>query len=1253
MGLDPEEPLPSSTLRFVLNGRRVEVASPDPAATLAEYIRDVAHLKGTKVSCAQGGCGACTVAIAPVSGGRTLAVNSCLRPLCSMDGLAVTTVEGVGSQASGLSDLQKRLVQHNGTQCGFCTPGFVMSMHSLLKETPEPSKQRIEDQLDGNICRCTGYRPILEVFQSFAAKDGCAPSSCSRLSQLDMEDVASCHLLEARPKPFRSYGGGVEWVRACRLSDLQSLLRKHAGDIRMVCGSTSTGIYPPPPKQFLVDIASIPELRVIEVDRDGLKIGGAVSIADLKLTLEENASLSRSYAPLASHIGKVAHPLVRNVGSVSGNLVLAHTYASFISDMATILMGAGASLHVAWAKDGREEVIKLETFFSLLSLDGLVILALHLPVLPSSSVTFTQRISQRKVHAHAIVVASFVFALDKDLYAQKTPCIVYGGVQKGPQHATKTEAFLHGKCLLDTQVVGKAMDILTEEMAGDMTFKKAEYRERLIQAFFFKAVLSCLPPKNIPQSLVSAATEYTCPVSSGTVDFDTDEAEYPVSKPISKLSAAIQTTGESIYTDDTYFAHELYGAYVLTTEGNAAIAGIDASAALALEGVVSFFSSETLAKDGYCNQLSEYEELFATKRSQYCGQVAGLVVAKTLRCAREAVELVKIEYADISSPLLTIEDAIIANSFFNDSRKVVKQGSVKVGMSEADTVVEGEVCVGHCKHFHLELQKAVAVPTENDGISIYASSQHPSQVIVNRVGGAYGAKINRSTPVGAAAAIAAHKLRKPAVGGRSPYMIKYKVGLRRSGKLAAIMLSAYNNHGAHRDLDGYPDMDMLFVSIDNVYKCPNWEMTGICARTNLPSSTYMRGPGYVEAVFFAETMIEHAAKSINMPAHEVKHMNMYERGDVIPTKQILSYCNAKMVFESMKNDSNYVSRLKDVERYNKGSRWAKRGINMMPIRFSAAWHFLQYTAMVNVYPDGSVVVHQSGIECGQGLDVKVAQVAALTLGMSAGGGVPLEKIRVEAVDTNVASNGSCTGGSVTSELNAMAVREACKIIVKRLEVVAAMMAIHGGDQPEWEELVYNAVVAGVDLQARSRIHPPQSKGGTFQYMSYGAAVSEVEVDILTGDTRILRSDVLLDCGTSLNPAVDVGQVHGAFIMGIGYYLMEECAFDNNTGKLLTDDTWEYKVALSKDIPRDFRVALLRNSANPSGFLRSKKSGEPPLGLAASVLIAVAMALSAARAESGDASWVSLSAPATVEKVALATPVSLNDLLNDLSNCLGA
>eukprot|EP00026_Physarum_polycephalum_P010731 Phypoly_transcript_10908.p1 GENE.Phypoly_transcript_10908~~Phypoly_transcript_10908.p1 ORF type:complete len:380 (+),score=54.01 Phypoly_transcript_10908:141-1142(+) len=319
---------------------------------------------------------------------------------------------------------------------------------------------------------------------------------------------------------------------------------------------------------------------------------------------------------------------------------------------------------------------------------------------------------------------------------------------------------------------------------------------------------------------------------------------------------------------------------------------------------------------------------------------------------------------------------------------------------------------------------------------------------------------------------------------------------------------------------------------------------------------------------------------------------------------------------------NYASRLAAVNSYNAANRWSKKGISMTTVKFGIGWQGGQYGVLINVYSDGTVNVNHGGIEIGQGVDTKVAQVIAYELG------IPLSTIVVTTPNTQVLPNQAATGGSVTSGLCSMAAINACGL----LQGLLAPFKQQLGGSATWLQLITAALQAGVDLQVKGWVNPgPSPTGGPWQYNSYAVACSEVLLDVLTGETQIVRSDILFDCGVSLNPAVDIGQVEGAFVQGIGLFMQEEILVDSN-GALISNGTWEYKPPCSQDIPIDFRVTLLANAPNPLGVLSSKASGEPPLAAATCVFTATRNAIQQARNASGSTDVALLDAPATVDNI---------------------
>jgi len=334
--------------------------------------------------------------------------------------------------------------------------------------------------------------------------------------------------------------------------------------------------------------------------------------------------------------------------------------------------------------------------------------------------------------------------------------------------------------------------------------------------------------------------------------------------------------------------------------------------------------------------------------------------------------------------------------------------------------------------------------------------------------------------------------------------------------------------------------------------------------------------------------------------------------------------NIPEMWYQIQNTADYQKRLQAINTYNMNNRWTKRGISLVPVKFGVYWAGNPMGSVVNIYSDGTVTVAHSGIEMGQGIHTKAIQACAMSLG------IPMSLITVVPTSTSAVPNAGASGGSVTSEFIVQATLLACAILNGRLEPVRKAV----GNSASWETLISTAVGMGVDLGAKGWFNPGLSPNGPQQYQSFGVNCTEVEIDVLTGEIQILRSDILFDCGISMNPAIDIGQIEGAFVMGLGYHLTEEMIYGtaNNPGELVTDGTWEYKVPSSKDIPIDFRVTLLKNSYNTFGVLGSKVVGEPPLIMSCSALFAAKHAITSARSDAGTTGYFGYNSPSTIDNI---------------------
>eukprot|EP01121_Diplochlamys_sp_Union-15-3_P019602 TRINITY_DN7426_c0_g1_i1.p1 TRINITY_DN7426_c0_g1~~TRINITY_DN7426_c0_g1_i1.p1 ORF type:complete len:483 (+),score=92.27 TRINITY_DN7426_c0_g1_i1:338-1786(+) len=469
-------------------------------------------------------------------------------------------------------------------------------------------------------------------------------------------------------------------------------------------------------------------------------------------------------------------------------------------------------------------------------------------------------------------------------------------------------------------------------------------------------------------------------------------------------------------------------------------------------------------------------------------------------------------------------------------------------------------------------------------------------------------------------------------GKRHPIITNYKVGFMKDGSIVALQLDSYTDAGCSpQDSDGVTGV--LNTTFPNAYNMPNFKATAKLCKTNTVSNTYTRGPGWVPAVFISEHILEHIAATLNAPADIVKRKNFFKINDLTPDGTTrLKYWNLDQIWDQLKVSADYENRKAAVDAFNSQNKWRKKGISIVPCKFGVAWQGVHHAAVVNIYPDGSVVVTHSGVEIGQGIHTKIAQATAYELG------IPLSYISVTTTSTLSTPNTQATGGSVTSALCSKAVLMACSVLNQRLAPYKHLL-----NNASWPQIVQTALSQGAQLTATGDLFPgPGPISTSLQYNSYSAICVQADVDILTGNVNIERADILYDAGVTLNAAIDLGQVTGAFMMGLGYYLTEEILY-TEPGRLINDGTWEYKPPSIKDIPVDLRVSLLKNAPNPIGILSSKCVGEPPLALSAACFFAAKYAVQASRTERGNPGYFPLNAPATVDNLQQSASIDISQL----------
>ncbi|XP_035686516.1 xanthine dehydrogenase/oxidase-like [Branchiostoma floridae] len=1317
-----------SDLVFFVNGKKVVDPDVDPEMTLLTYLRRKLRLTGAKLGCGEGGCGACTVMVSRYNPTQRkvlhLAVNACLAPICSLHGAAVTTVEGIGSTRTRLNPVQERIAKAHGSQCGFCTPGIVMSMYTLLRNHPTPDMEQLETTLQGNLCRCTGYRPILEGYKTFTKEShgccgGMASNGCCRDYQCEQaangntgnewdenvskelfqvseflpldptqEPIFPPELMKGEGSDERTLkfvGERVTWIKPATFKEVLELKTK-IPRAKLVVGNSEIGVevkfkncdYP-----FIIAPGHLPEINFHRYTEHGITFGAGCTITYLNDTLAEAIDTlpehqTRLFAAIVEMLRWFAGRQIRNVGCIGGNILT----ASPISDLNPIFLSAGCTMTVM-SHQGGSRVVKMDhTFFPGYRETALtpeeVMMSLDVPFTKENEYFLAYKQARRRDDDIAIVNAAFRVQFEEGTNVIKDVALSFGGMAPTTVMARNTANSLIG-LKWDNDLLPEACSCLEDDLplSPSVPGGMVEFRRTLTTSFFFKFFLSVqqrlnlkvgglsgsvVPFDDVPPSYRSAYSLYHREPSQGTQMYQEvpkgQRRDDAVGRPIMHLSALKQATGEAVYTDDMpHIQGELYLGLVLSKKAHAKIVSIDPSEALKMPGVETFVSAEDVPGSNITGPVVKDEEAFATEKVTCVGQIVGAVLADTQAHAQRAAKAVVVQYEDLGPKIITIEDAILHQSFYQPVNKIEK-GNLVEAFEKSDQILEGELRIGGQEHFYLETCAAIVVPHGEDGeMEIFCSTQNPTtmqmlaakvlgipanRVVcrVKRMGGAFGGKETRPFAITSVCAVAAHKVQRPVrimldrdedmviTGRRHPFLGRYKVGFMSDGRVLALDISLYSNAGNSLDLS-HGVMCQALLRSDSAYTIPNVRAVGYVCKTNTASNTAFRGFGAPQAVFFAESWIADVAIKCGISQHKVREINMCKEGDVTHYNMTLEGCQLQRCWEECLKQSDFLTRRRQVDGFNGENRWKKRGLAAIPTKYGIAFigSFNQAGALVHVYTDGSVLVTHGGTEMGQGLHTKMVQVAGRVLK------IPTSRIHISETSTNTVPNTSSTAASLSSDLYGMAVKIACETILQRLEPYMG--------KGSWDDWVRAAYFDRVGLSATGFYRTPgieydiqKNEGRPFSYFCYGTAVSEVEIDCLTGDHTVLRTDIVMDVGNSLNPAVDIGQIEGAFLQGYGLYTMEEQVYSPD-GVLYSRGPGMYKIPGFADIPIHFNVSLLRGAPNDKAIFSSKGVGEPPILLASSVFFAIKDAIYSARADAGYKGIFRLDSPATAERIRMA------------------
>uniref|UniRef100_A0A8D1TXS8 Aldehyde oxidase 1 n=1 Tax=Sus scrofa TaxID=9823 RepID=A0A8D1TXS8_PIG len=1250
----------AAELLFYVNGRKVIEKNVNPETMLLPYLRKKLRLTGTKYGCGGGGCGACTVMI---------------------------------SRYNPITKRIERIAKCHGTQCGFCTPGMVMSIYTLLRNHPEPTLSQLTEALGGNLCRCTGYRPIIDACKTFCKTSGCCQGKENEVCCLDQginglpefeEGNETSHKLfseeeflpldptqelifppelvtmaEKQPQRTRIFGGDrMTWISPVTLKELLEAKVKYP-QAPVVMGNTSVG----PDVKFkgifhpvVISPDSIEEMSIVNYTDNGLTLGAALSLAQVKDILAKvirklPEEKTQTFHALWKHLGTLAGAQIRNMSSLGGHIVSRH----LDSDLNPLLAVGNCTLNLQ-SKEGKRQIPLNEQFLKKCPSASLkpeeILISVNIPYSRKWEFVSAFRQAQRQQNALAMVNSGMrVFFGEGDGVIREL-AIAYGGVGPTTICAKNSCQELIGRPWNEEMLDAACRLILDEvSLPGSAPGGRVEFRRTLIISFLFKFYLkvSQILKMRDPARYPSLADKHASALEDLhsrhpwiTLKYQNANPKQlpqdPIGHPVMHLSGIKHATGEAVYCDDMPAVdRELFLTFVTSSRAHAKIVSIDLSEALSLPGVVDIVTEEHLhGVNSFC-LLTKPEKLLSTDEVFCVGQLVCAVIADSEVQAKRAAQRVKIIYRDLEPLILTIEEAIQHKSFFEQEKKL-EYGNVDEAFKMVDQVLEGEIHLGGQEHFYMETQSMLVVPKgEDQEMDVYVSTQYPKYIQdivawilkipankvmchVKRVGGAFGGKVIKTGIMAAITAFAANKHGRAVrcilergedmliTGGRHPYLGKYKV------------------------------VEMGLLKMENAYKFPNLRCRAWACRTNLPSNTALRGFGFPQTGLITESCIMEVAAKCGLSPEKVRTINMYKEIDQTPYRQEIDAKNLIQCWKECMAMSSYALRRTAVEKFNSENYWKKKGLAVVPLKYPVGTGSLamgQAAALVHIYLDGSVLVTHGGIEMGQG----VHTVASRELRM------PLSNIHLRGTSTETIPNANISGGSVVADLNGLAVKDACQTLLKRLEPIISKNP--GGTWKDWAQAAFDESISlsatGYFRGYESNMNWETGEGHPFEYFVYGAACSEVEIDCLTGAHKNIRTDIVMDVGYSINPALDIGQIEGAFIQGMGLYTIEELNYSPQ-GVLYSRGPSQYKIPAICDVPAELHISFLPPSQNSNTLYSSKGLGESGMFLGCSVFFAIHDAINAARQERGLSGPLKLNSPLTPEKIRMACEDKFTEMI---------
>ncbi|HTD16716.1 MAG TPA: xanthine dehydrogenase small subunit, partial [Chthoniobacterales bacterium] len=967
---------------FELNGKQEFVKDYSTNITLLQYLRR-RGLIGSKEGCAEGDCGACTIALVDrdASGNNQYrAINSCLVPLPLMAGRKIVSVEGVAT-ATQLHPIQQAMVNRHGSQCGYCTPGFIMSLYEAYHRTDLNEAWQLDDQLCGNLCRCTGYRPIREAAFECLAKR----------SAVDTETRPAVHAgggTSLDPIGYRT--ASENFFRPVTLTELFELLAVYP-DAQLVAGATELGLKITKLFQSfptLISLEGVAELTILEPSDTHWRVGAAVTLTQVW------DALGKEFPVLASMLRWFGSRQIRNRATLAGNLAT----ASPIGDSAPVLLSLDASLVLESAKGAR--VVALNEFFvgyrKTLLQTGEIIREILIPRAQAQAGLAQEfarfyKVSRRREMDISTVAGCFRIQLDATGKIRLAR-VVYGGAAPTPVRASDIEDALLGNAW-SRDTVAEVAEVLAKRFTPISDVRgSAEYRTALIvellQKFFDdthsgRADLS----RRSPAAVGEADSTTPLPV---VPELTSPEPPHE--------SAHKHVSGSAYYTDDAVQSADRLEVWPICSERPHARFRVRRRP-VEVPGVKAVLFADDIPGTNEIGTVRHDEPLLARDQVFYHGQVIGLVVGETEAACRAEANTIEIEYEDLP-PILSVEDAIAANSFHTD-QNFIRRGDVDRALKAAAHRLQGNFWLGGQDHFYLETQAAIAVPGEDASMQVTSSTQHPSevqhlvshvlgvkahQVVIEspRMGGGFGGKETQAAINACLAALAARYTGKSVrvrwnrdqdmmiTGKRHPFYARFDVGYEQNGKVVGVRAELVSDGGWSLDLSTAVTDRALF-HLDNAYYFPSVEFSGRVARTNVSSNTAFRGFGGPQGMLVIEEIMDRVARSLGVAPELVRRRNLYHgRGETNTTHygQEIEDNRIQTIWEELLQSSSFQERRTEIAAWNSQHSTCKRGLAITPVKFGisfTATHFNQAGAFVLIYQDGTVQVNHGGTEMGQGI----------------------------------------------------------------------------------------------------------------------------------------------------------------------------------------------------------------------------------------------------------------------------------------------